>query len=206
MERCGALRLDCAPRNGPSVDSRKFIDDDAAQTFPAERRPTDVVGSRHNKPPETTGVELICRGPGRRGAIFAAVASFFGPAPMRMVLCVCVAAIAALSLVPGHFRPHSFLPGQAEHFVVYAGTGLFVALGYTTPRQRFFGWLGLALASGAFELLENIVRDRPPSTFDALASTAGLSVGLATGALAVAWRNDGRRSEVWQKGHTREKN
>ncbi len=137
MEHDGALRLDCAPTNGPSVESRKFIDDDAAQTLPAERRPTDVVGSRHNKPPETTGVELICRGPGRRGAIFAAVASFFGHAPMRMVLCVCVcvAAISAFSLVPGDFRPHSFLRGQAEHFVAYAGTGLFVAFGFTMPRE-----------------------------------------------------------------------
>ncbi len=137
MEYGGEPRLDCARGDAPTVDSREFIGDNSAQTLPAERRPTGVVGSRYNQPLKTTGVELIRRAPGRRDAIFDAVTLFSRPAPMRMVLCVCVcvAAIAAFSLVPGDFRPHSFLRGQAEHFVAYAGTGLFVAFGFTMPRE-----------------------------------------------------------------------
>ena len=64
-------------------------------------------------------------------------------------------------------RPRSGLPGRAEHFIAYAGTGVFVALGYVGRRQRVGGWLGLAAASELFEFLQNFIPGRSPSLFDA---------------------------------------
>jgi hypothetical protein len=125
----------------------------------------------------------------------------------RSVAFACVAAIVVLSLVPGAERPHTGLPGRAEHFIAYAGTGVFVALGYIGRRQRLFAWSGLAAASGLFELLQNFVPGRSPSLFDALASASGLTCGMAVGVLmtaALAWdRADGlwnanRVAELWR--------
>jgi VanZ family protein len=104
----------------------------------------------------------------------------------RVLAWICVAAITVLSLVPGALRPHTFLPGRVEHFVAYAGTGFFFALGYLDVRLRVFAWLGLAIASGVFEILQNFVPGRSPSSLDALASTGGLTFGLAMGLAAEA--------------------
>ena len=49
-------------------------------------------------------------------------------------------------------------------------------------RQRLFAWIGLAVASGVVEILA-LVPGRSPSPFDALASTSGLTLGLALGAI-----------------------
>ncbi len=111
----------------------------------------------------------------------------------RLVAFACVAAIAVLSLVPGAERPNTGLPGRAEHFIAYAGTGFFVALGYVGWRYRLIAWIGLAAASGLFEILQNFVPGRSPSLFDALASTGGLTCGMAFGAvLAAALTGSGR--------------
>jgi hypothetical protein len=48
----------------------------------------------------------------------ARVAGFFG-----------VLAIIVLSLVPGTYRPHTGLPGVAEHFIAYCSTAFAFALG-----------------------------------------------------------------------------
>jgi VanZ family protein len=95
--------------------------------------------------------------------------------------------IAVLSLVPGDARPHTDLPGRAEHFIAYAGTGLLFALGYYALRQRMLGLIGLAIASGAFEVLQNFVPGRSPSPLDALASTCGAAFGLLLGAFLNAF-------------------
>ena len=95
----------------------------------------------------------------------------------------CVVAIAVLSLLPGGDRPHTGLPGRAEHFIAYAGTGFLFALGYSDLRHRFMAWAGLAIASCVFEVLQNFVPGRSPSPLDALASTSGLTLGLVLGAI-----------------------
>ncbi|MBI3275827.1 MAG: hypothetical protein HYZ60_07795, partial [Methylocystis sp.] len=104
----------------------------------------------------------------------------------RPLAWACVVAIAVLSLVPGALRPHTILPGWAEHFVAYAGTGFFFALGYSDWRQRLFAWIGLAIASGVFEILQEVAPERSSSLFDAVASACGLTFGLISGAVASA--------------------
>jgi hypothetical protein len=115
----------------------------------------------------------------------------------RIIAVACVAAIVVLSLVPGAERPHTGLPGRAEHFIAYAGTGVFVALGYVGRRQRVVAWIGLAAASGLFELLQNFVPGRSPSLFDALASTGGLTCGMAAGVLLIAALSWDRADVSW---------
>ena len=135
----------------------------------------------------------------------------FAPAPTPRALTTVVARLAReelrvpwpspasrrsiLSLVPGAERPHTGAPGRAEHFVAYGGTGFLLALGYLGWRQRLVAWIGLAAASGVFEILQNFIPGRSPSLFDALASTGGLTLGTAVGVIltaALAWdRADG---------------
>jgi hypothetical protein len=91
-----------------------------------------------------------------------------------------------LSLVPGDARPHTGLPGRGEHFIAYAGTGLLYALGYWELRQRMLALICLAIASGAFEVLQNFVPGRSPSPVDALVSAYGAAFGLLLGATLTA--------------------
>jgi VanZ family protein len=78
------------------------------------------------------------------------------------------------------------LPGRAEHFVAYAGTAFFFALGYRGLHQRILALIGLAIASGAFEVLQSFVPGRSASSLDALASTSGAAFGLLLGAILSA--------------------
>jgi hypothetical protein len=113
---------------------------------------------------------------GRRDAMRLTIA--------RIIAWICAVAITVLSLVPGTLRPHTFLPGRAEHFMAYAGTGFFFVLGYLDIRQRILAWIGLAIASGVFEILQAFIPGRSPSSLDALSSTGGLTFGLAMGLIA----------------------
>jgi VanZ family protein len=97
-----------------------------------------------------------------------------------------IAAITILSLVPGSERPHSGFPGQAEHFAAYACTGLALSLAYLGLRERLAFWLGLAAASGVFEILQIWIPGRDAKIQDAFASTAGLTTGLIVGAALAA--------------------
>ena len=98
----------------------------------------------------------------------------------------CIAIVVVLSLVPGSHRPHTFLPGLAEHFIAYAVTGFFFALNYRSLQESLLVWVGLAIASGIFEILQNFIPGRSPSPVDALASVSGLSVGLITALILAA--------------------
>lgn len=104
----------------------------------------------------------------------------------RLSLVAVGSLITVLSLVPGSARPHTSIPGKAEHFIVYAFAGLALALGYRTTRSRAVGWFVFASASALFEILQCFIADRSASPLDALVSTAGFSFGLAAGGAALA--------------------
>jgi hypothetical protein len=93
-----------------------------------------------------------------------------------------IAAITIASLVPGSLRPHVGLPGPIEHALAYCLTGAMHCIGYLTPRERLFFWVGLASCSALFEILQHFVPGRSPSVVDSLASIAGLTVGFGSGA------------------------
>jgi VanZ family protein len=104
--------------------------------------------------------------------------------------------IATLSLVPGELRPHTVLPGPAEHSLAYCAAGLLLGVGYGSHRQRFVGWLIFTLASGLFEILQNFSPGRTPSLFDAAASASGVTLGVLFGALLSHRLLDGRDADT----------
>jgi len=97
---------------------------------------------------------------------------------IRASVWLAVAALAVLSLVPGEIRPHVLATGRLEHFVAYGLTGSLAAVGYARVSTRLWWWLALTMLAGAFEVIQNFIPGRSPSPFDALASSAGLAVGL----------------------------
>jgi VanZ family protein len=90
--------------------------------------------------------------------------------------------IAVLSLVPGDDRPHTFLPGPAEHVLAYALTGMALAIGYPQPRHRVFWFLGMSAAGALFEILQLWDPGRLPSLIDVAACSSGAALGLFFGA------------------------
>ena len=97
-----------------------------------------------------------------------------------------IAAITVLSLLPGAERPHTILPGQAEHFIAYACTGFALSLGYPGVKERLIFWATLGTASGVFEILQSWIPGRGCEIEDAAVSTLGLSTGLVLGAMAAS--------------------
>lgn len=95
--------------------------------------------------------------------------------------------LTILSLISGDLRPHTGFSGHAEHFVAYFLTALPIGLAWTAGRTRAFATLGLSLAAGAFELLQNLSPGRGPAVSDWLASSSGAVVGMATLSLLFAF-------------------
>jgi VanZ family protein len=101
----------------------------------------------------------------------------------RAVGVIGVLAIVGLSLVPGAHRPHTGLPGKAEHFIAYLGTASALALGFHAASSRLAAALGLALLAGTMECLQLSVPGRHAAILDAFASASGGVVGIGIGAV-----------------------
>ena len=101
----------------------------------------------------------------------------------RVFCLFCVLTIIVLSLVPGVDRPHTGLPGEAEHFIAYYLTGTVVALGFWSRASRIMIALGLTLLAGSMEILQMWVPGRHPAIVDAAASSMGGLLGIALGGL-----------------------
>ena len=95
-----------------------------------------------------------------------------------------VLALALLSLVPGSLRPHTGLPGPAEHFLAYFITGCLLAAQKRGAAYRIAVAVLLGLCSGIFELLQNFVPGRDPEILDFLVSFAGAICGVLAFAIA----------------------
>jgi VanZ family protein len=105
----------------------------------------------------------------------------------RVVALLCVFAIIVLSLVPGVDRPHTGLPGKAEHFIAYCSTGTLFALGFWSKGSRVVIALGLTLLAGSMEILQMWVPGRHPAIADAVVSSMGGLLGIALGALLLGF-------------------
>ncbi len=98
----------------------------------------------------------------------------------------CLGVIVVLSLVPGSERPQTGYPGKIEHMIAYAGAGLFAALGYERSRSRRTYWALAAALSFLLEYLQHFSPGRSPNILDAVASSFGLTAGMALGASLLA--------------------
>ena len=112
----------------------------------------------------------------------ARAAGFFG-----------VLAIIALSLVPGTYRPHTGLPGVAEHFIAYYSTAFAFVLGFRSTASRVVIALGLTLLAGSMEVLQLWVPGRHSAIIDAVFSSLGGLLGIALGGLLLVLAAQGYR-------------
>lgn len=101
----------------------------------------------------------------------------------RLAVLASIIAIIVLSLAPNSERPHTGMPKELEHFIAYAGAGVFLPLASLSSSKRLIGWICFAVASGVFEVTQKFVPGRTPSPTDALASICGLTFGTICGAL-----------------------
>jgi VanZ family protein len=99
----------------------------------------------------------------------------------------CILLIAILSLVPGEERPHTGMPGQAEHFLAYFITGALLAgrLGWTS-RRRWAAAAGLSAYGGVLEILQIWVPGRCSQFIDFAASSAGAICGTIAAGVALS--------------------
>jgi len=105
----------------------------------------------------------------------ARAAAFFG-----------VLAIIALSACPGIDRPHTGLPGEAEHFIAYCATAAAFALGFWSRASRIMIALGLTLLAGSMEIMQLWVPGRHSAIGDAVVSGMGGLLGIVLGGLLLS--------------------
>jgi hypothetical protein len=88
-----------------------------------------------------------------------------------------VGLIGVLSLIPGALRPDTGAPGKLEHLVAYMGAAALVALGSSTPGER---WQGLWLVpyAGALEIAQIFVPGRHSRFSDFVVSAIGALLGV----------------------------
>jgi VanZ family protein len=100
-----------------------------------------------------------------------------------------VLAVIVLSVVPGDFRPHSGLPGIAEHFVFYLGGAGLLAIGYEKWVSAGVVALVLSFAAVILELVQLVIPHRDANSLDVLVSAAGAIIGAGLARLFVyVWR------------------
>jgi hypothetical protein len=87
-------------------------------------------------------------------------------------------ALAALSLVPGYLRPHTGMPGNAEHFVAYALAGAASRLGWQGISSRYILMI-FAVAAAFFEICQIWIPGRTAGIDNWAASTFGALIGIA---------------------------
>ena len=112
----------------------------------------------------------------------------------RVAGCFGVLAIIVLSLVPGIDRPHTGLPGVAEHFIAYYSTALAFGLGFRSTASRIVIALSLTLLAGSMEVLQLWVPGRHSAIIDAVVSSLGGFLGIVMGGLLL-----GLAAEVYKK-------
>ena len=107
---------------------------------------------------------------------------------LRFAPWLCVLAIAVLSLVPGGARPHTGLPGQAEHFLAYFLTAVFLS-----GQKRDLAYLstlaiGLCAYAGILETLQIWVPGRNAQLIDFAGSSCGALSGIILQAVFLRFR------------------
>ena len=88
-----------------------------------------------------------------------------------------VGLIGVLSVIPAALRPDTGAPGKLEHFVAYMGAAALLALGSSSPGER---WQGLWLVpyAGALEIAQIFVPGRHSRFSDFVVSGVGALLGV----------------------------
>jgi len=99
--------------------------------------------------------------------------------------------ILILSLIPGTERPHTGLPGGAEHFLAYCLTAAILALGFWSWSMRIAIAVGLTFLASLMEI-QLWIPGRNAQISDAFVSGLGSLCGIVLGGIALSaalgWR------------------
>ena len=87
--------------------------------------------------------------------------------------------LAAATLVPLEWRPHSGLSPQVERFFAFAAAGLCLILAY--PRRPFLIVLALVATAFGLEVAQSLAIDRHPGLPDLIAKLMGGATGVGLG-------------------------
>ena len=101
---------------------------------------------------------------------------------VRFFAWLCLAAIAALSLVSPSMRPVTDLPHGFEHAAIFALTGLAIGLGYPGRIMRDVAWLTVFAA--AIELAQLAVPGRHARWIDFIVDAAAACAGVVLAFIA----------------------
>jgi VanZ family protein len=96
-------------------------------------------------------------------------------------------ALTVLSLVPGHLRPHTGMPGNAEHLVAYALAGAASRIGWQRIPSRNL-LLAFSIASAFFEICQIWIPGRTAGIDNWIASTFGALIGISVGQFLIGNR------------------
>ena len=96
---------------------------------------------------------------------------------LRVAGYAAVGLIGVLSVIPAALRPDTGAPGKLEHFVAYMGAAALLALGSSSPGER---WQGLWLVpyAGALEFAQIFVPGRHSRFSDFVVSGVGALLGV----------------------------
>jgi hypothetical protein len=105
---------------------------------------------------------------------------------LRIAAWLLLAAIVAITLVPGELRPVSGGPVQFERLGAFLALGIAFGLGYPAWPLRMLGLVCLVAVGSEF--LQEIVPSRHAVGMDAALKMAGATIGLGLGWFAVLIR------------------
>jgi VanZ family protein len=97
----------------------------------------------------------------------------------RVGAVLCLVALMVLSWLPGEEMIRTGLHNRIEHFIAYAGTGLFLVAGFGDRVAALRLALFLVVYAGILELGQNFSPGRHAALFDFASSSAGGLVGIA---------------------------
>jgi VanZ family protein len=109
-------------------------------------------------------------------------------------------AIAVLSLVPGEARPHTGMPGQAEHFLAYFLTALVLGIRVGTSVYCIPTTLALCAYAGAMEILQIWIPGRNAQFIDFAASSFGAFSGSLVCILTLCFLHWSKRRRLGDIG------
>ncbi|MHB8886504.1 MAG: VanZ family protein [Methylovirgula sp.] len=117
------------------------------------------------------------------------------PPLLRVAPWLAIGLVGIISLVPGRWRPHTDLPGPAEHFLAYALAGFVLATQTRSIGGRAVALVFIGVFAGSLEILQKWIPGRDPQFIDFVTSTAGACCGMAVFAMIeLLWRRRSGKS------------
>ncbi len=108
-----------------------------------------------------------------------------------------IAAVVALSLLPGESAPHVGVWDKLQHFLAYGLVASVGAIGYAGKTRHILVAVGLTIQGCLLEFFQWFIPGREASLGDALANT----IGVLAGVVVMHWSIRLQQRWAWQRDH-----